>query len=199
VIEAWKEIPGYNGIYEVSDQGNVRSYQSRGVGKPNLTRQPKNLIPKLNSNGYLRVNITLDGKAKFKSVHRLVMLAFVGDSPLEVNHKNTIRTDNRLENLEYLTVAENRRYAVDVLGKKRTSTAQRGEKSGGAKLTENQVIEIRKAYQEGAITSDLANKYSLSRSACIRIINGKTWKHLPGAARMENPRNKNYYKRLEDE
>lgn len=184
MTEAWKAIPGYGGIYEVSDMGRVRSYQSRGVGKPDLCKAPGILAQNVNSNGYMRV--TFLGKARL--VHRLVMLAFVGDSDMEVNHKNADRTDNRLVNLEYMSLSDNRRYAYDVLGKKRTGGA-RGEKVGGAKLTERDVRTMRERYKQGAPVADLHKVYGVSRTTCVRAINGKIWGHIAGAVQMSNPRN----------
>lgn len=183
-MERWKAIPGCNGIYEVSDMGRVRSYQSRGKGKASLSINPRILAQHINSNGYMRV--PFDGRARL--VHRLVMLAFVGPSDLEVNHRNADRADNRLVNLEYMTTKDNRNYSFRVLGKKRQGNA-RGEDVGGAKLTEANVLAMRQAYKQGATVTEISERYSLAKSSCIRAINGKTWGHVEGAVQMHNPRN----------
>lgn len=96
-MENWKDIAGYEGRYQVSDMGRVRNKTGRI------------LSPAKNSRGYQRVLLCKDGKKKNHSVHRLVALAFVpiGREGLEVNHINGIKTDNRAENLEWVTRSEN--------------------------------------------------------------------------------------------
>lgn len=96
--EIWKPIPNYEGLYEISDLGNVKSLKKskHKIKKPYL------------QNRYL--HCCLIGKNKKLSkfqVHRLVMLAFVGDSNLTVDHINGITTDNSLFNLEYVSGEEN--------------------------------------------------------------------------------------------
>lgn len=190
MTEQWKLVPGYGDVYEVSDRGRVRSYSNYGAGRTKKLH-PKILSQHTNSNGYMRVRLSSGVKGQSaKLVHRLVMLAFVGDSDLEVNHKNANRTDNRLENLEYLTVKENRNYAYRVLGKRKAGNV-RGESSGGAKLNESDIHSIRYEYKCGATVEYLAKKYMVARSTCVRAINGKTWGHIEGALIVYNPRNAN--------
>lgn len=105
--ESWKAAPGFEGAYEVSDHGRVRSLdrviiQTNGVEK-RLKGSP--IMPhKKNSYGYTYVYL---GRGNRFLTHRLVMLAFVGDSDLDVDHINGDQSDNRLANLRYLTHAEN--------------------------------------------------------------------------------------------
>lgn len=104
--EIWKDIPGYEGYYQVSNLGRIKSnHDHRGKGNIVL-RQSKN------RKGYLGVKLYLNSSAKEYMVHRLVMLSFVGESDLQIDHLNEIKTDNLLENLEYVTNRENttRRY-----------------------------------------------------------------------------------------
>lgn len=183
-MERWKAIPGHAGIYEVSDLGRVRSYQSRGRGKADLSTIPKILSQRANSNGYMRVAIA----GSHVLVHRLVMVAFVGPSDMEVNHKNADRTDNRLANLEYMSTRDNRNYSYKVLGKKKQG-GPRGADAGGAKLTVTDVLDMRRAYRQGVTVAEISERYNLARSSCIRAINGKTWGHIAGAVQMHNPRN----------
>ena len=108
--ETWKEVGGYSGLYEVSNLGRVRSL-GRPCNAKNGSIQRKRariLTQEITIHGYCRVRLyDLNGKAKHFAVHRLVMAAFVGESDLQVNHINEIKTDNRLHNLEYVTPAEN--------------------------------------------------------------------------------------------
>ena len=80
--EQWKAVPGYEGLYEVSDLGRVRS-----------SAHGKVLKQRASTRGYLRVGLTKDGRQTMKSVHRLVLLAFVGGSDMQVNHLNEQKMD----------------------------------------------------------------------------------------------------------
>jgi hypothetical protein len=103
--EVWKAIPGYEGRYEVSDQGRVLSNRTNLFLKPNTM-----------NHGYVCVHLYSGGKQTrvVKTIHQLVALAFVPNphNCREVNHKNFLRRDNRVENLEWVTRSENVRHAV---------------------------------------------------------------------------------------
>lgn len=95
--EIWKDIEGYYGLYQISNKGRVKSFGN------DRKRKDKILKPNKNGFGYLKVCLYKKGKRKDMLVHRLVCEAFL-DNPNnlpEVNHRNEIKTDNRLENLEY--------------------------------------------------------------------------------------------------
>jgi hypothetical protein len=99
-MEIWKSVPGHSG-YEVSDCGNVRSLDRKN--KRGFNVKGKLLKQKKDKKGYL--NIKVDNK-QYK-VHRLVMLTFEGESELQVNHKDCIKSNNNKTNLEYVTGKEN--------------------------------------------------------------------------------------------
>lgn len=109
--EIFKDIPGYEGLYQCSSLGRVKSLE-RKIIYPNGSLQPyrerflKQAQQKL---GYLIVVLYKDGIVKTIFVHYLVMLTFVSPRPegMEIDHKNTIRVDNRLSNLHYCTRKEN--------------------------------------------------------------------------------------------
>ena len=105
--EIWKDVVGYEGIYQVSNLGRVKSLNYNHTGKEKVRKLD------LGRKGYYLVVLCKGGKRKAHIVHRLVMLAFIGESDLQVNHKNGIKTDNRLENLEYCTASENIRHSFD--------------------------------------------------------------------------------------
>lgn len=101
-MEMWKSIEGYEGLYEISNIGLVRNVKSNHLLKP------------LNSNGYLVICLCKNGKQKMFRIHRLVAAAFIpnpNNYPC-VNHKNEIKTDNRVENLEWCTEKYNCNYGT---------------------------------------------------------------------------------------
>lgn len=123
--EEWKAVKGYEGFYEVSNMGRVRS----------LPRQIKNyrfngkVLKQFTTNGeYLRVTLSVYGKPKIVSVHRLVAEAFVPNPQNKetVNHINEIKQDNRAENLEWLTLLENVRYGTRAERARKTLTESIG-------------------------------------------------------------------------
>lgn len=107
--EIWKDIPGYEGYYQVSNTGKVKSLD--GYYK---RKYPIILKPSLHR-GYYRVVLCVDQNRKSIHVHQLVMLAFTGEpNGLQINHINGIKTDNRLCNLEYVTQSENMKHAYRI-------------------------------------------------------------------------------------
>ena len=108
-MEIWRNVVGYEGLYMVSDLGNVRSLDRIGAdGKLYKGKLKKQTI---NSRGYLQTKLTKDGKSKGRQTHQLVAEAFLGHIPngyeSVVNHKNFDKTLNRVENLEIVSQREN--------------------------------------------------------------------------------------------
>ena len=102
--EQWKDVDGYDGMYQVSDLGRVRSLK---YGKVRVLRFGKN------HKGYLQISLYKDRKIKRFYVHRLVANAFIPNSDenkTQINHKNEIKSDNRVSNLEYCTASYNLSY-----------------------------------------------------------------------------------------
>jgi hypothetical protein len=113
--EIFKDIPGYEGIYQVSNMGNVKSLSRENISNGIIRYKSKEkiLTPSKDCDGYYKVDLSKDGKPKTMAVHKLVAMAFLGHIPnghnVEVDHKNDIKNDNRLENLQLLSGAEHRR------------------------------------------------------------------------------------------
>lgn len=109
-MEVWKDIEGYEGLYRVSNLGNILSlnYKHRGY--------PKQLTPKINNKGYAWVELRKNKTPKQISVHRLVAMAFLDnpDNLPEVNHKDENPLNNRLDNLEWCSRIHNIRYSLQL-------------------------------------------------------------------------------------
>jgi hypothetical protein len=178
--EAWKDIVGYEGLYQVSDIGRIKSLERVRInGRKWKTRILKF---KINKNGYHFVNLYKNGKGKSFYIHRLVLITFIGICPedMEACHSNGDKTDNRLSNLRYDTKSNNMLDAVKHGTHHKTlgQTWTRGEGCGTSKLTTKQVLEIRYLYETGKyIQKELAKKFDVCRPQISRIINKKTWAH----------------------
>lgn len=171
--ERWLPVRGYEGLYEVSDLGRVRSLD-RIVSGPRTWRG-RILTPTLNNVGYLGVMLS-DGirGVVLRRVHRLVLDAFCRPPrPGEqANHRDFNKTNNRLENLEWTTPRENHAHA------KAGGRIAHGEQNANAKLTEKAVLEIRARASRGESQRALATEYGISQSNVFRIASRKLWRHV---------------------
>lgn len=99
--EIWKDVPGYRGEYQASNLGKIRSVKK--------DRKIKILSDRKHPNGYFYTMVCMDGVCQTKKAHRLVALTFIPnpENKPQVNHKNGVKTDNRVENIEWCTRSEN--------------------------------------------------------------------------------------------
>jgi hypothetical protein len=103
--EIWLDLKGYEGLYKISNYGRVKSTEKKGFKKESIKRGF------VQHKGYVKIQLCKEGKHKNHFVHRLVLINFLNESKLEVNHKNMIKTDNSVGNLEYVTGSENVQHA----------------------------------------------------------------------------------------
>lgn len=160
----WNLIPGTQSYY-ITKKGLVRS---------DINGRIKYLSKWSDAKGYIRVKITINNKATSVSVHRLVALTFLPnpENKPQVNHKNGIKTDNQVDNLEWCTCAENIKHAWR-LG---LNLATKGENHPTSKLNENKVYAIRVLYALNKATlKELAEIFNVHKSTIHSIVKNKNW------------------------
>jgi hypothetical protein len=176
--EIWKEIPQCKGYYWVSNLGNVKSID-RIIEREyhgNVFMKGKNLKPMINRKGYGLVDLkTINGR-KCVVIHRLVALAFIPnpENKPQVNHINGIKTDNRVENLEWCTNSENQIHAY----KNNLSRPRRGIENGSSKLTNELVLYIRSEKCKNKKLKEISKELNISTTTISDIKNNKIWKHI---------------------
>ena len=166
----WLDIVDYEGHYQVSSCGKVRSFKRK---EPKILKQTKT------HDDYHYVTLSLNNQQKKVYVARLVAEHFIPNpfNKPEVNHKNGIKSDNGEWNLEWSTRTENQRHA-DVNGLSNRPTLK-GENNGYSKLTEEEVKDIREYYSTGNFTYvELAKLFDVSKSLIAKIVNRECWTHI---------------------
>jgi hypothetical protein len=170
--EFWRDVPGYDGHYQVSDLGRVRSCKTHdGRAGPTWVLR----APQVGRKGYLMLALYKRNRQSTRYIHSLVAEAFIGPRPAgkDVAHNNGHPQDNRVTNLRWATKKENQ---ADRLAH---GTAIRGEIAYNHKLTEGAVREIRRLWAAGGVTRrELAEHFRVSESAIQQIYMGKNWAWL---------------------
>ena len=172
MTEVWKDIKGYEGYYQISNLGRVKSLfrivPHKLKGKKTI---PEKILKQcISSPGYYATVLTKNSKGKSTRIHRLIAFHFIAnpENKPEINHKKTIKTDNRIENLEWVTRKENIAHAI------RHGLWENNLKSR-AKLTIKEVKEIRKSK---LTRKEIATKYNVSIYAIKDVQNYYTWKNI---------------------
>lgn len=168
--ERWLAVRGFEGLYEVSDLGRVRSLDRVVANGSRWPGRLCSLTP--HGAGYRIVGLSKDGKSHAILVHRIVLEAFVGPCPpgMQGAHGNGIRDDNRLTNLRWDTISGNH------ADKFRHGTMPMGSRHYRAKLTEAQAREIIKRRKGGETLARIAKAFGVTPSNVLYIAKGKSWK-----------------------
>lgn len=173
-IEIWKPACGFEHLYEVSNHGRVR----RAVySSPHPPAKPGKILKCNNQSGYQRLSICNGGKITRILLHRIIAATFIGGDvwcDLFINHKNGIPSDNRPENLEWVTAKQNVRHAWKI----GLCSPIRGESHGAHKLTNKDVLEIRSRAALGEAPVSLAKEFRVTDASIYYIIKRKTWRHI---------------------
>lgn len=154
----WKDIPEYQGLYQASNEGEIKSLSrivKHSSGGDKILRE-RILKGYVNKYGYKRVELSKNGTSKQYSEHRLIALTFLGESDLTVNHKDGNKLNNNIDNLEYLSGADNTKHAVETGLIKNNSNIYK--------------TEIIKDYQNGYRLRELESKYKTSHHDIRRIL-----------------------------
>ena len=166
--EIWRDIKGFEGHYQISNYGRVKSFK---------TGEVKILKPHVDKDGYLQICFCDNGKHKWFKIHCLVAMAFIPnpENKETVNHIDGCKMNNFVGNLEWNSSRENTRHAVN------TGLMKSGVDSYRAKLNREQVIWCRKMYTQNDKkfgVSALAEICGISRRTMHDVVTGKTYKNV---------------------
>lgn len=177
--EIWKPIANTDNVYWVSNLGRVRSVDriiSYSDGRKEL-KEGSEIIGCITRNGYRIVGLTVDKIRKYYTVHRLVAEAFIPnpENKPQINHKNGIRTDNRVENLEFCTQSENMKHSYRVLNRKppRANLGKTGKDSFNSKI----VLQIKDGniIAEFYGTCEASRITGIAQSQIVSVANNKKY------------------------
>lgn len=165
----WKDIKGYEGLYQVSNDGRVKRISTNRIS---------NII--IDSRGYSKKAITLNGETRQYAVHRLVAETFI-ENPLnksEVNHIDGNKLNNCVENLEWVTRSENMKHAHENKLQHYSGYIQYLQRNKVGKFSEEDIENIFKLNKEGISNRKIAEKYNVSHTTIGSLINGESYKTI---------------------
>lgn len=177
--EVWKEVPGYEGVYQISNLGRVKHLEEKQIRSNGRVlcefTIPERILKPYRTgkrDGYMTVSI----RKKNLKVHRLVAEAFCPNPECkpEVNHIDGDKSNNAANNLEWVTTLENSQHAW------KNHLVPAGENRCGSKLTQDDVDKIRKIYRRGDKefgAKPLARRYGISCTTLRNIIKRKKWRY----------------------
>lgn len=168
----WRDVVGYEGLYQVSNLGQVRSLPRNGTRK-----EPHVLQPNISRWGYYKLSLSKEDKLKYVVVHRLVAEAFLPNPDQKpcVNHIDCNKKNNNVSNLEWVTYKENRDHAK----MNNLIPDQYGEHHHTTQFSDADIVKIRTLYKEGKTIQELVAMFEYhSYKNMWAICNNKIWKHL---------------------
>lgn len=178
-MEIWKDIKGYEGVYQVSNLGRVRSLSRELTYSDGRKYQYKGKVLKVNVNkvcGARMVHLYLNQSREALLLHRLVAVAFIPNpsNKPEINHINGDRSDNSVSNLEWATRAENMEHGF------RTGLINNtGTNHGNNVYPDEQIREVKRLLKEGSLTQKaIAEVTGVKKGTVEQIAQGRQWRHI---------------------
>lgn len=169
--EEWRPVPGFEGRYEVSDAGRVRSLDRMCVGRDGRSELHRGRVlkPQRLKNGYFEVSLMAPGQKRHWTVHSVVAAAFLGPRPTghDVLHRDGNRGNNTASNLTYGTRSDNLRDCYSYGGRK-----------GNGKLFRDDVLEIKRRLAAGDSCGAIAKDYGVNSAAIYHIRNGTAFSYI---------------------
>lgn len=181
-METWKDIPGYENLYQASNLGQIKSLAKKipvnNHGKKTVHSFPEKILkPEITWNNRLRVVLSKNKVHKRWSVHKLIALTFIPEDPKRphINHKDGNPQNNKVENLERCTRSENEQHAL------KTGLRKSGADHAVSKLTWEQVKDLRFKYSSGNYTqNELGKLFNIKQTTVSSIVLYKTYKKGAG-------------------
>lgn len=170
--ELWKDIPGFEGIYKVSNLGRI--YSAPRENSIGLMRKGRFMRPDIGKKGYPQIMLRFHNRVHREKVHRIVLRAFIGECPdgYECRHLDGNSRNCNLSNLEWGTKEQNQADRI------RHGTITAGSSHPNAKLKTKDVLRMRKLSSEGWTCRELEREFGMSDSQVSKIVNRLAWTHI---------------------
>ena len=172
-LEEWRDICGYEGYYQVSSFGRVRSLDRYALSSTGQNRLLRGKLIKLGkASGYFKVDLSLAGSSKTFYVHRLVAAAFIGVcvDGFQVNHDDGNKLNNHVGNLEYCTPKQNMQHAI--------KAGLKVHHKGSSKFTHDEIRTIRLRAKSGEAYKSIAKEFGVHLTSISAIARHITWSHI---------------------
>lgn len=176
--EIWKDVVGFEGRYKVSSLGRIKSLKREiHCSDGRVFTRKEMFFNNINTvSGYYTFSFHKEGRLYTRKLHRIIAEAFIPNPENKpyINHKNCVRTDNRIENLEWCTHKENMQHAF-ASGSFKNRRPPSGDKNGQAKLKNSDIPVIRKMLSEGMKQKDIALIYGINPTQISQIKHRREW------------------------